>query len=55
MIIAWVIFVIGTLSTLIWLCSCLCDNKEEIKRRKSNLNFWIWLIITSCSAQYIWG
>jgi Na+/citrate or Na+/malate symporter len=55
MIIAWIVFVIGSICTFVWLSSNLFDSKEEIKQRKSFLNFWIWLIITSCSAQYIWG
>ena len=55
MIIAWIIFTIGAICSPIWLISCLIDDKEEIKERKSILNFWIWLIITSLSAQYIWG
>lgn len=55
MIIAWIIFTIGAICSLTWLISCLIDDKEEIKEKKSILNFWIWLIITSLSAQYIWG
>lgn len=55
MIISWIIFVVGILCTCDWLISALFDSKEEIKKRRSIDNFWLWLIITSCSAQYIWG
>lgn len=55
MIIAWIFFVISSLCTFVWLLSSFLDSKEEIKKRKSYLNFWMWLIIASCCAQYIWG
>lgn len=55
MIIAWVIFVVGTICTIVWLLSIFMDSKTEKIKRNTVGNFWIWLIITTCSAQYIWG
>lgn len=55
MIIAWVVFVVGAICTIVWLSSMFLDSREERIKRHSVGNFWLWLIITTCSAQYIWG
>lgn len=55
MIIAWAVFIVGIICSSVWLISCLFDDKEERTQRKSVLNFWLWFVVTSCSAQFIWG
>lgn len=55
MIIAWVVFIIGCLSSFIWLVSCYIQTAQARKVNRSIGNFWLWLIITTFSAQYIWG
>lgn len=48
-------FVVGLISTLMFLCLAIMEEQNKAKEKHRKADFWIWLIITMISAQYIWG
>lgn len=53
MIIAWTFFILGLFLLLVWLTEFI----PSMSTNKKNVGIYIliWLLVTVCSAQYIWG
>lgn len=54
MIIAWGIFIVSVIYTLVWLEEIL-NPSYEYSNKTVQLTSAFWFIIALCSAQYIWG
>ena len=55
MIIAWGMFILSIVLTLVLMYGFAIYSAEKVKEKQLGLSIFFWFVITLVSAQYIWG